>query len=93
MPKIELTSKARSDLDGIFDYYLPVIGSKAADQAIAHILERLTTLENFPHLGNASAIADCREPIFRQYPYRAIYSLVAGTLVVYRIIHQNADRH
>lgn len=94
MPKIVLSSKADSDLDGIYEHYEARIGTERAEKAIFLILEGLYQLEAFPQLGKASDIPDCRELIFAKYPYRAVYTLKvkSDTLLVYRILHQHVER-
>jgi plasmid stabilization system protein ParE len=92
VPKIALTSKAESDLDGIYDYYEPLLGAARSEAVIFHLIESLETLENFPQLGRASDIPDCRVLIITKYPYRAVYSLKGDTIFVYRILHQHAER-
>ena len=49
-------------------------------------------LETFPQMGKASDIPDCRELIISKYPYRAVYTLKGNTILVYRILHQHAER-
>lgn len=94
MPKIALTSKAESDLEGIYEHYEPRIGAEKAEGAVFHILDALTQLETFPQLGKASDIPDCRELILSKFPYRAVYTFQPkiNTVLVYRILHQHAER-
>ena len=92
MPKIALTSKAESDLDGIYEHYEQLIAAEKAEEVICQVLETLTRLETFPQLGRASDIPDCRELILSKYPYRAVYTLKRGTILIYRILHQHAER-
>lgn len=94
MPKIALTSKADSDLDGIYEHYEARIGAERAEKAILQIFEGLYQLETFPQLGKASDIPNCRELIFAKLPYRAVYTLKlqTNTLLIYRILHQHAER-
>ncbi|WP_099270178.1 type II toxin-antitoxin system RelE/ParE family toxin [Pseudomonas sp. ICMP 561] len=92
MPKIALTSKAESDLDGIYDHYEPLIGAEGSEDIIFRILEAISMLESFPQLGKASVIPDCRELIISKYPYLAVYTLHGDTVKIYRILHQHAER-
>jgi len=92
VPKIALTSKAESDLEGIFEHYARLIGNERAEVIAFSVIEALATLEVFPHLGRASDIPDCRELIFSKYPYRAVYTVKGDALLVYRILHQHAER-
>lgn len=99
MPKIVLTSKAESDLDGIYEHYESIQGAEitctwppVAEGVVFQILEALSRLETFPHLGKASNVPDCRQLIFAKYPYRADYQLREETIQVYRILHQHAER-
>lgn len=92
MPKIVLTSKAESDLDGIYEHYEFSQGAEKAEGVVFQILEALSRLETFPHLGKASNVPDCRQLIFAKYPYRADYQLREETIQVYRILHQHAER-
>ncbi|MBF7144954.1 MULTISPECIES: type II toxin-antitoxin system RelE/ParE family toxin [Pseudomonas] len=94
MPKIALTSKADSDLEGIYEHYKTRLGAEKAEDFVFQVLEALSRLESFPQLGKASDIPDCRELIFSKFPYRAVYTLKvkSGTILVYRILHQHAER-
>ncbi|MEB0208889.1 type II toxin-antitoxin system RelE/ParE family toxin [Pseudomonas bubulae] len=92
MPKIALTSKADSDLEGIYEHYAPLLGAEASEGVVFHLIEALTMLETFPQMGKASDIPDCRELIISKYPYRAIYTLKGETIRIYRILHQHAER-
>lgn len=92
MPRIALTSKAESDLEGVFEHYARLIGNERAEAVVFSVLEALAALEAFPQLGRASDIPDCRELIFSKYPYRAVYSVKGNALLVYRILHQHAER-
>lgn len=91
MPKIALTSKAESDLDGIYEHYARLLGVEASEGVVFHLIEALTMLETFPQMGKASDIPDCRELIMSKYPYRAIYTRKGETLRIYRILHQHAE--
>ncbi|MBO5391994.1 MULTISPECIES: type II toxin-antitoxin system RelE/ParE family toxin [Pseudomonas] len=92
MPKIALTSKADSDLEGIYEHYEPRLGAEKAEEVIFQVLEAITRLETFPQLGKASDIPDCRELIISKYPYRSIYTRKGDTILIYRILHQHAER-
>lgn len=92
MPKIALTSKAESDLDGIFEHYARLIGNERAEAVAFSVLEALSTLDAFPQLGRPSDIPDCRELIFSKYPYRAVYTVKGNKLLIYRILRQHAER-
>jgi toxin ParE1/3/4 len=92
VPKVALTSKAASDLDGICEHHEALRGPEKAEETIFQMLDSLSQLEVFPQLGKASGIPDCRELIFARYPYRAIYTLKGNTILVYRILHQHAER-
>jgi len=92
VPKIALTSKADSDLDGIYEHYEPLLGPDASEGVVFDVISAITMLETFPQLGKASDIPDCRELIISKYPYRAVYTLKMDTILVYRILHQHAER-
>lgn len=92
MPKIVLSSKADSDLDGIYEHYEPRVGAERAEKVIFQMLEALYKLEVFPQLGKTSDTPDCRELIFAKFPYRAVYTLKTNTILIYRILHQHAER-
>lgn len=92
MPKIALTKKADSDLDGIYEQYEPHRDPVKTEEVIFQILEAMYRLETFPQLGKASDVPDCRELIFSKFPYRAVYTLKGDTILIYRILHQHAER-
>lgn len=92
MPKIALTSKAESDLDGIYAHFAPRLGAEKTEAVVFQMLEALAMLETFPQLGKASEIPDCRELIIAKLPYRAVYTLKGAAVLIYRILHQHAER-
>lgn len=92
MPKIALTSKAESDLDGIYEHYEPHLGPEKAEDVVFQVLEAMYRLEIFPQLGKTSDVPDCRELIFSKFPYRAVYTRKGDTILIYRILHQHAER-
>ncbi len=92
MPKIALSSKAESDLDGIYSHYEALVGAELGEAAVFHILSSLEMLERFPNAGKASPSPDCRELIITTYPYRATYSLQGDRVIVFRILHQHSER-
>ncbi|MBC3300194.1 type II toxin-antitoxin system RelE/ParE family toxin [Pseudomonas sp. SWRI18] len=92
MPKIALSSKAESDLDGIYEHYEGSVGAELGEAAVFHILNCLEMLERFPNAGRASPVPDCRELIITTYPYRATYSLQGDRVMVFRILHQHSER-
>jgi toxin ParE1/3/4 len=95
VPKIALTSKADSDLEGFYEHYAPLLGAEASEGVVFHLIEALTILcvcGDLPSNGKASDIPDCRELFISKYPYRAIYTLKGGEIRIYRILHQHAER-
>lgn len=92
MPKIALSSKAESDLDGIYEHYEALVGAELGEAAVFHILSSLEMLERFPNAGKASPSPDCRELLITTYPYRATYSMQGDQVIVFRILHQHSQR-
>ncbi|MFJ4133445.1 type II toxin-antitoxin system RelE/ParE family toxin [Pseudomonas cyclaminis] len=92
MPKIALSSKAESDLDGIYEHYEDLVGAVFGEAAVFHILHCLEMLERFPNAGKASPVPDCHELITTTYAYRATYSLKGDRVMVFRILHQHSER-
>jgi plasmid stabilization system protein ParE len=92
VPKIALSSKAESDLDGIYEHYDGLAGPELGEAAVFHILGCLEMLERFPNEGKVSASPDCRDLVITTYPYRATYSLQGDRVMVFRILHQHSER-
>nr|WP_251030671.1 MULTISPECIES: type II toxin-antitoxin system RelE/ParE family toxin [Pseudomonas] len=87
-----MTDKAQSDLDSIHEHYQGALGTDAADDVIASILETLRQLQRFPGSGRPSVAPDIRELVLTRYPFVAPYRLIHGQLQILRILHQRTER-
>ncbi|MDR3409733.1 MAG: type II toxin-antitoxin system RelE/ParE family toxin [Formivibrio sp.] len=93
MPKkIVLTSKAESDLEGIFEHYQSNIGGEKASDLMRKVIEALEMLEMYPSMGRQSQVPDVRELVLTKIPFLAPYRVVQEEIQVLRVIHQRAER-
>ncbi|NMZ50166.1 type II toxin-antitoxin system RelE/ParE family toxin [Pseudomonas poae] len=92
MVNIALTDKADSDLESIHEYYESRVGSEAADNVVAQIIEALEQLETFTGLGRPSQRPDVRELVLSKFPFIVPYRLAYGEVQILRIVHQSIER-
>nr|WP_186351181.1 type II toxin-antitoxin system RelE/ParE family toxin [Pseudomonas poae] len=87
-----MTDKADSDLESIHEYYESRVGSEAADNVVAQIIEALEQLETFTGLGRPSQRPDVRELVLSKFPFIVPYRLAYGEVQILRIVHQSIER-
>lgn len=91
MPKIEFSSKADSDVGSLHAHYEEILGAVKAKEILGFVLDAIENLADFPHMGKATDHPDCRVLILSKYPYRVTYTVIGGTVLVYRVLHQHAN--
>ena len=84
--RVRWTTDAADDLERICDFIAenrPV----AARGVAQSIVERIGTLETFPHIGRPGRVHGTREIAFPPLPFIAIYEVREEQIVLLRILH------
>jgi len=84
--RVRWTTDAADDLERICDY----IGEdrpESARRVAQSVIERIGTLETFPHLGRSGRVQGTREIAFPPLPFAAIYEVDDDQIIVLRILH------
>lgn len=84
--RVRWTTDAADDLERICDYIAedrPESGRRVAQS----VVERIGTLETFPHLGRPGRVHGTRELAFPPFPFVAIYEVREEQIIVLRILH------
>ena len=84
--RVRWTTDAADDLERICDYIAqsrPDSGRRVAQS----VIERIDTLETFPHLGRLGRVHGTREIAFPPHPFVAVYEVEEEQIVVLRILH------
>jgi hypothetical protein len=80
--QIFLTRKAEADLETLQNF--PI--EKIRPITVEGVMEDLEILGIFPGEGVSGSIPRTRELIMPDYPFSAIYTVVEGSVLVYRIL-------
>ena len=84
--RVRWTADAADDLERICDY-IAEDRPDAARRVAQSVVERIGTLETFPHLGRVGRVQGTREIAFSPLPFVAIYEIRDEQIVVLRILH------
>jgi toxin ParE1/3/4 len=86
--RVRWTTDAADDLERICDY-IAESRPESARRVAQSVVERIGTLEAFPHLGRAGRVEGTREIAFPPLPFIAIYEVfeTQGEVRVLRILH------
>jgi toxin ParE1/3/4 len=86
--RVRWTTDAADDLERICDY-IAESRPESARRVAQSVVERIGTLETFPHLGRSGRVEGTREITFPPLPFIAIYEVVEaeGEVFVLRILH------
>lgn len=93
--KVLLTRGAEQDLESIHAYIAEFDSLASADHVLDQLMEVVQGLAQFPERGNyprelvALGIKEFRQTAFK--PYRAIYRVVDGQVVIYLIVDGRRD--
>lgn len=93
--EILLTQGAEQDLESIHDYISEFDSVANANQVLDRLMEVVEGLAQFPERGSypkelaALGIKDYRQTTFK--PYRVIYRVLGGRVVVYLIVDGRRD--
>ena len=86
--RVRWTTDTVDDLERICDY-IPESRPESARRVAQSVVERIWTLEAFPHLGRSGRVEGNREIAFPPLPFIAIYEgfETQGEVQVLRILH------
>ncbi len=86
--RVRWTTDAADDLERICDF-IAESRPESARRVAQSVVERVGTLETFPHLGRSGRIEGTREIAFPPLPLIAIYEVfeTQGEVRVLRILH------
>ena len=93
--EVLLTAGAEQDLKSIHDYIAAADSPERADYVIEQLLDCVTKLAHLPERGSypqelaALGIREYRQTAFK--PYRVIYRILDGKVVVYLIVDGRRD--
>jgi toxin ParE1/3/4 len=83
---VRWTTDAADDLERICDY-IAESRPESARRVAQSVIERLGTLETFPHLGRPGRVEGTREVVFPPLPFVAISEVRDEQIIVLRILH------
>jgi toxin ParE1/3/4 len=83
---VRWTTDAADDLERICDY-IAESRPESARRVVQSMVERIGTLETFPHLGRPGRVHGTREIAFPPLPFVAIYEVREEQIVVLRVLH------
>jgi toxin ParE1/3/4 len=84
--RVRWTTDAADDLERICDY-IAQSRPDSARRVAQSVIERIDTLETFPHLGRLGRVHGTREIAFPPLPFVAVYEVEEEQIVVLRILH------
>jgi toxin ParE1/3/4 len=84
--RVRWTTDAADDLERICDY-IAQSRPDSARRVAQSVIERIGTLETFPHLGRPGRVQGTREITFPPLPFVAVYEVHEEQIVVLRILH------
>jgi toxin ParE1/3/4 len=86
--RVRWTTDAADDLERICDY-IAESRAESARRVAQSVVERIGTLEEFPHLGRSGRVEGTREIVFPPLPFVAVYEVFEpqGEVRVLRILH------
>lgn len=84
--RVRWTTDAADDLERICDY-IARDRPDSARRVAQSVVERIGTLETFPHLGRPGRVQGTREIAFPPLPFVAIYEVREEQIILLRILH------
>jgi len=84
--RVRWTTDAADDLERISDY-IAKSRPESARRVAQSVVERIGTLETFPHLGRPGRVQGTREIAFPPLPFVAVYEVREEHIIVLRILH------
>jgi addiction module RelE/StbE family toxin len=86
--RVRWTTEAADDLERICDY-IAESRPESARRVARSVIDRIGTLETFPHIGRPGRIHGTREIAFPPFPFVAVYEVfeVRDEVQVLRVLH------
>jgi toxin ParE1/3/4 len=84
--RVRWTTDAADDLERICDY-IAESRPESAQRVAQSVVDRIGTLETFPHLGRPGRVQGTREIAFPPLPFLAVYEIREEQVIVLRILH------
>ena len=84
--RVRWTTDAADDLERICDY-IAESRPESARRVAQSLVERIATLETFPHLGRPGRVQGTREIAFPPLPFVGIYEVRDEQIIVLRLLH------
>ena len=84
--RVRWTTDAADDLERICDD-IAESRPESARRVAQSVVDRIGTLETFPHLGRPGRVQGTREIAFPPLPFVAIYEVDDDQIIVLRILH------
>jgi len=84
---VRWTTDAADDLERICDY-IAQSRPDSARRVAQSVIERIGTLETFPHLGRPGRVQGTREITFPPLPFVAVYEVRDERIILLRILHR-----
>ena len=84
--RVRWTTDAADDLERICDY-IAESRPESARRVAQSVVERIGTLETFPHLGRPGRVQGTREIGCSPLPFVAIYEVRSEEVIVLRLLH------
>jgi toxin ParE1/3/4 len=86
--RVRWTTDAADDLERICDY-IAQSRPESARRVAQTVVERIGTLETFPHLGRPGRVQGTREIVFPPLPFVAVYEVLDAhdEVRVLRVLH------
>jgi len=78
--------QARIDMEELHAY-IARSSPSSASLILARIRKAINRLETFPHSGRSGDVEGTRELTVPRLPYRVVYQIVRGQVVIERILH------
>ena len=84
--RVRWTTDAAGDIERICDY-IAQSRPESARRVAQSVVDRIGTLEAFPHLGRSGRVEGTREIAFPPLPFVAVYEIRDEQVIVLRILH------
>jgi len=87
--RIRWTGAALRDRDAIYRYLAKETGREAVPRRLdAEIVDATALLSQFPLSGRSGRVANTRELLTPNAPYKLIYRVANAQVIILRVVHQ-----
>ena len=88
---LKWTSRANSDLDGIFEYYQGILGGAKAKEIVQDIIRQVKTLDapGMVAKGRPTEVPGVRELVIQRWPFLTPYHVSQNNVEILRVHHQS----